>query len=760
MNKKNTPTKATRALSRLYQYSRLVLFFAVVGWSNHSEAASPLAGIWRLTGNDARLGTYTGYLELRERASGSILDMIRVVRLDRYTHQDGRGVDLVWTGTVSGVKATGAQIQIALTRGDFITQVGTLKRTATDAVPLQVAGALQISGDKLTIRYTAAKDVGFSVTENASQRQASGRDPLWQSQRFERETHADLVPFTLDSTLKLLLSFAAQDSFFDINALETAPREYLFGVFADYHKLPALQPYVSNPLFQRAVHLQILDRTDYDYYQQNPNWLRVINKIVDPISLAETEVRANAFRASLTSKEKFYQDGLTREFVGAHGMVVRGIDSAGQVQPDGDGALWTGVYTYTQALRYKITGEAEALNNLRRSLKGLLTLMDITGQSGSFARTLRMHSAVVEAPWHAGSGELATFDWLEGGNNDMGKGLILGMSASWEVLPPGDPLRDAIKSHARNLLQLDQFQIDKGEDGAVAYLFAGITGGGFLADIYKGTGQTLLRNPLLTQYAKSGGGTFYLFGISDWSGDHLSLAAALGIQRLLVHTNSDDLQVLWSQAPAVMWDKNFKKLDHPVHAAFAIAAGTLDESSQKEAIDQVKWGLRSFPLPKHSFPMDHRNRADFVMSPFPVLPWKLDWLTNAGRQQAIRAYPLFEQAVDEYRWNNGHFMIENPGLGDLRVPGTDYLFLYWSARNSEIECLFNWAEKAFPTLFLPSIPRPMSHFQAPYIYRYYRDTKATVLVSSLNKHVYYQPANSAMLDVGPLSDWLAIAPCQ
>ncbi len=253
------------------------------------------------------------------------------------------------------------------------------------------------------------------------------------------------------------MSLASQGSFFDINALETAPREYLFGVFADYHKLPALQPYVNDLLFQRAVHLQILDRTDYDYYQQNPDWLRVINKIVDPISLAETEVRANAFRASLTSKEKFYQDGLTREFVGAHGMVVRGIDSAGHVQPDNDSALWTGVYTYTQALRYKITGEEEALNNLRRSLKGLLTLMDITGQSSRFARTLRMHSAAVEAPWHAGSGEFAAFDWLEGGNNDMGKGLILGMSASWEVLPQGDPLRDAIKSHARNLLQLDQF---------------------------------------------------------------------------------------------------------------------------------------------------------------------------------------------------------------------------------------------------------------------------------------------------------------
>jgi hypothetical protein len=41
---------------------------------------------------------------------------------------------------------------------------------------------------------------------------------------------------------------------------------------------------------------------------------------------------------------------------------------------------------------------------------------------------------------------------------------------------------------------------------------------------------------------------------------------------------------------------------------------------------------------------------------------------------------MLEQAVDSYRWNDAHFEVDFIGLGDRRVPGVDYLFLYWIAR--------------------------------------------------------------------------------
>jgi hypothetical protein len=69
------------------------------------------------------------------------------------------------------------------------------------------------------------------------------------------------------------------------------------------------------------------------------------------------------------------------------------------------------------------------------------------------------------------------------------------------------------------------------------------------------------------------------------------------------------------------------------------------------------------------------------MSPFPALPWRRDWETNPDRQQSIEARPMLEQVIDRYRWNAQHFQIGQNGLGRRRVPGVDYLFLYWIARD-------------------------------------------------------------------------------
>lgn len=76
------------------------------------------------------------------------------------------------------------------------------------------------------------------------------------------------------------------------------------------------------------------------------------------------------------------------------------------------------------------------------------------------------------------------------------------------------------------------------------------------------------------------------------------------------------------------------------------------------------------------------------------------------------------------------------------------------------DCLFNWAERTYATLFAPagatSITLP------PYYYRYYSQTRAYLATSSTDNHVYYLGpiSGNAILDVGALSTWLATAACQ
>lgn len=104
----------------------------------------------------------------------------------------------------------------------------------------------------------------------------------------------------------------------------------------------------------------------------------------------------------------------------------------------------------------------------------------------------------------------------------------------------------------------------------------------------------------------------------------------------------------------------------------------------------------------------------------------------------------------------------------------DVKFLSWSERTGggfsyerstpaagvgNADCLFNWAERTYPTLFAPAAA---SATFAPYYYRYYSLTNAYLGTSSVDNHVYYvgSISSNALLDVGALSTWLVSAGCQ
>ncbi len=74
-------------------------------------------------------------------------------------------------------------------------------------------------------------------------------------------------------------------------------------------------------------------------------------------------------------------------------------------------------------------------------------------------------------------------------------------------------------------------------------------------------------------------------------------------------------------------------------------------------------------------------------------------------------------------------------------------------------CLFNWAETGYPSLFAPTgSPTVVS---TPYTYRYYSTTNSYLRVSLSTNHVYYQQgSNGKLLDVGSLAQWLPLAGCQ
>ena len=79
-------------------------------------------------------------------------------------------------------------------------------------------------------------------------------------------------------------------------------------------------------------------------------------------------------------------------------------------------------------------------------------------------------------------------------------------------------------------------------------------------------------------------------------------------------------------------------------------------------------------------------------------------------------------------------------------------------QTSNVDCLFSWAEKNYPSLFAPSMSP--TQFWTVYTYRYYSATNAYLAVNSINNHVYYMGPDGSLQDEGPLSYWSPQAGCQ
>jgi hypothetical protein len=74
------------------------------------------------------------------------------------------------------------------------------------------------------------------------------------------------------------------------------------------------------------------------------------------------------------------------------------------------------------------------------------------------------------------------------------------------------------------------------------------------------------------------------------------------------------------------------------------------------------------------------------------------------------------------------------------------------------DCLFDWAERQYASLFAPA--RQATQVSSPYAYRYYAGSNFYLGTSVDNGHVYYLNPPNELVDVGLLRDWLVTAGCQ
>jgi hypothetical protein len=495
--------------------------------------------------------------------------------------------------------------------------------------------------------------LGISATETWSSPVPSGQLPIFMKQVFELPTHG---PIPADR------------------------RDSLFLTFSSFHAQPEVQPYVNRLEFQNPVHTSVVDFTDFNFYQQRPRALRVVDKVIDPISLQETLARADAYKWSLAGKAAFYDQDVARVSIDpVTGMLFEFVLQGVGGYPSHDSALWTGTYVASQAYRYRVTRSPEAMANLIRSVQGLMTLMEITGDRRTFARTLRAATGNPPPPWYPGTGLYSALEWKEGGNNDMFKGVMFGLAHAHALLceyPTGnDQLCARIRFNVTQIADILSVAQPSGQNRLAAQWLAAYVTRNF-SYLLRATAEWTVQAPILSQGNVT---VVYQDGIADWSGTHLAFVEYMMFSLLAERyplpgidagsTLRHGIENIYEQFARLwmgLWSVPFAKLGTAPHDDAAWIAG---------------WRLREVPAPQTQMNVDHRLQSDFVMSPFPISPWKQDWAQpGTDRTQSLRAYPLFESMTyTVYDWKEPPFLYKVNSTG-LSYPGADYLIAYWLGR--------------------------------------------------------------------------------
>lgn len=614
--------------------------------------ALTVPGVWQVDGADS-IGSYTGQIEIVTEAGGTYR-FTRVVRYVGLKVEDGRELWWVFSGTASG-GAPALTLASSLNKADFIRSRGSLTRTDADKSPVAVSGSFSQSGAGLSGSFTGPD---IAATESWTSWTPSGA-PIFATDRTVHAAHAPPG---------------------------SAEKAAAFQAYASYQSLPAVSPWASNPDFQAAIHGYFLDRTDAQFYLDHPDAVRVVQKVIDPISTLETLSRANAFRFDLKGKAAYFDAETSSKFVEPVGGMLAAARHGASLEPSGDAALWTGVYAASQAYRWEVTKDAGALANLVKSLTALLTCQEITGDKSTFARTLR---PIAELPandpeWHAGTGPYSQLAWKQGGNNDMLKGLLYGYITGYRALCTGlggyDALCERIRTDAYDLADhIDVAQKVTSTNYLTAQWLAAYVRNEScpLFNANHRTRAAAAWAGLGTALSQGNGMTYTQFTGADWSGTHLN---AVQYMVLLLLARSQDV-CTYGNVEGTLKDgiaAGLGQIDNQRLVPWNLMYAAFVSGANPSAADDARLRLRELPAPKTGADFDHRIDPGFVMGPYPALPWKNDWTTN-DRTQALRGRPLFEQPSGEHFWKENPFAYRGDSAG-TDSPGADYLHAYWLGR--------------------------------------------------------------------------------
>jgi hypothetical protein len=638
------------------------------------QSNGSMEGIWFLQGTNTTKGPYNGELELRRGRDGTY-DAIRVITYINY-YFDGLKVQEVWTGKALPTEDN-LTITYDLKQAEFISRLDKKKRQATDFTnPISIISRYSSSENGLKSEFADRKEASYS--EWITTRRDLESQPLWVNRRQYIDASGKSVPVVVRG------------------AIAVAKRDI------HWNEDKYVRSYSNRAEFKEERPTVIYDPTDADFYEKTKDTIRIVNKIADEISLTEGVVKRNAYAPSLEEKQRGYEKNTSDYHINELGMAVQAqFDERGKFisyDPDGDSALWTGMYVGSQAMRYLVTRDSEALFGVRKSLKGLFLLMDITGDYHEFARTVAVYDPARkwDNRWRRGTGEYERYVYMVGGNNDMLKGITHAFAWASLVIPENElEIWEQLRAKAKVLHHLTVVK-EKPQNLAAAHgLNALINRDPEARKLYLESFRTF------DSWVRSWfDGGFYWRGTADWSGINLSMVGAITNILIAERLEEDSIRDKLRDSLMNQWT-TYQYVNRPLLTMtaynFAYKHGARGSSFKSESSDQkftealkyAQWGLKEIPFPRPvlDVSIDQSLNPEWSLSPIPRLFWKAVKKPEPPVNyfyQGLYSYPAYEVAVFDsgMLWAESAFAYKVQTEKGLENQGIDYLYAYWMGRYS------------------------------------------------------------------------------
>lgn len=341
----------------------------------------------------------------------------------------------------------------------------------------------------------------------------------------------------------------------------------------------------------------------------------------------------------------------------------------------GDSAIWTGHYLAAETFRYTVTRSAEALQAARKAIRGIASLVTVTGGDRLLARCV----VPADSPFEAGprseernNGEFqgsiggVNYFWFGNTSRDQYLGAMFGLSVAYEHLVED---RDAIRAIVTPLVDrlLEKNWSVVMPDGNTSTVF------------WLRPDQQLAMLQIARQVNLQRFGPAY----EDLRRSAIGIGLPISLEALDDHGsyykfNLDAIALysllrLEEESPRrsdyIATYRTFRSIVAGHGNAFfnVIDRALVGPNSQRDS-ETAKLMAQWLQRPDRDFYVDLRAKY-----------------TNCGEDRACSPIPVPERVRTDFLWQRSPFLLFGGGSGRIEGPGIDFILPYWMGRHYGID---------------------------------------------------------------------------